>query len=77
MNYVTLTCISLLSTTFLSLDIVHLRDSSTITCSIVSWSKDGLRITKGEEEEQIILSWHTIRLIESEKVGASFDSHFS
>ena len=77
MNYVTLICISLLSTTFLSLDIVHLRDSSTITCSIVSWSNDGLRITKGAEEEQIVLPWHTVRFIESEKVSASFDSHLS
>ena len=61
----------------MSLDIVHLRDLSTITCSIVSWSIDGLRITKGSEEEQIVLPWHTVRLIESDDVGASFEAHLS
>lgn len=77
MNYVTLILILLIPTTFLSLDIVHLRDSSAITCSVVSWSKDGLRITKGAEEKQIILPWHTVRLIESEEVGASFDAYLA
>jgi len=135
-----------------SLDIVHLRDSSTDTCSIVSWSIDGLRIKnsseylkkveaeqaellleleivkaeaeelsnleriapgeivgellsseiseeledistritviekeieKGKEkfekapEHQIVYSWHTVRLVESEELDGSLDSYLS
>ena len=136
----------------MSLDIVHLRDSSTDTCSIVSWSIDGLRIKnsseylkkveaeqaellleleivkaeaeelsnleriapgetvgellsseiseeledistritviekeieKGKEkfekapEHQIVYSWHTVRLVESEELDGSLDSYLS
>jgi len=77
MNPLVLILVTFISTSFKSLDIVHMRDSSKISCSVVSWSKDGLRITQGAEEQQIVLPWHTVRLIESEEVGASFDLYLS
>jgi len=56
-------------------DVVLFRDSSSLNCEIVSWSKEGLRILRSEELGQEVLPWHRIRTVEGEVVGVGLVSH--
>lgn len=57
-------------------DTVILREgSSPINCAIVSWSKEGLRITRDETSSQEVLPWYRIREVSAEEIGVGFLPH--
>ncbi len=57
-------------------DVVLLRDStSAINCDVISWSKEGLRISRSEQAAQEVISWHSIRDVEGESVGVGLIAH--
>ena len=59
-------------------DTVLLRDGSTpINCNIVSWSKEGLRISKDANSSQEVLPWYRIRKVSSEEIGIGLLSHLA
>lgn len=59
-------------------DSILLRETTNpLECSIVSWSKEGLRVQLKEQGTQQVVAWHTISSIESDQVGTGFDAHLA
>jgi len=77
MKYALVLILACLGTRALA-ETVLFRDGATpVNCTIVSWSTEGLRISKDEISTQEVIPWYLISKVSSEEIGVMFQKYLT